>query len=187
MIKSIVLTGIQLIPMLLVAANLFLPGQVMAQRNFTSEFTARVIHVDDGDTLVAMPSDGQRVKVRLANIDAPEADHGRCKPGQPFSEKSTQALKRLVHGKTLTFTCSTLDKYERHICDVRIGETTANRELARQGMAWANRARPSYLRDHGVADAERDARGAGRGLWSFPGSVAPWKWRREEWKRSCKG
>ena len=187
MFKSIVLTGIQSLLMLFIAASMFLPGQVMAQRSFTSEFIARVIHVDDGDTLVAMPSNGQKVKVRLANVDAPEADHGRCKPGQPFAEKSTQTLKRLVHGNTVKFTCSTLDRYDRHICDVRIGETTASRELARQGMAWANRARPSYLRDDGVADAERDARSAGRGLWAVSGAVAPWQWRREEWNRSCKG
>lgn len=187
MIENLLSTGLQSLLTLLVAAGMSQPGQAEAQRTFTPEFTARVIHVDDGDTLVAMRADGQKTKVRLANIDAPETDHGRCKPGQPFAEKSSQALKRLVHGKTVDFVCSTLDQYERHICDVRVGETTANRELARQGMAWANRARPAYLRDHGVADAEREARAGGRGLWNDPGAVAPWQWRREEWNKSCQG
>lgn len=187
MIENLLSNGLQALVPLLIAVGLSQPGQADAQRSFTPEFNARVIHVDDGDTLVAMRADGQKTKVRLANIDAPESDHGRCRPGQPFAEKSTQALKRLVHGKTVAFVCSTLDQYERHICDVHIAETTANRELARQGLAWANRARPSYLRDERVAEAEREAQANARGLWSAPGAVAPWQWRRQEWSKACPG
>lgn len=187
MIENLLSNGLQTLLTLVVAAGMSQPGQADAQRTFTPEFSARVIHVDDGDTLVALRADGQKTTVRLANIDAPETDHGRCRPGQPFSEKSSQALKRLAHGKTAEFVCTTLDQYDRHICDVRLGDTTANRELVRQGLAWANRARPSYLRDAGVVEAEREAQAARRGVWSDPASVAPWQWRREEWSKACKG
>jgi micrococcal nuclease len=173
--------------MVLVVAAAMAHGVANAQRVLTPAFTALVIHVDDGDTLVALRADGQKIKVRLANIDAPETDHGRCRPGQPFSQKSSMALKNLVHGKMAEFTCTTLDQYDRHICDVGLNNTTANRELVRQGLAWANRARPSYLRDAGVVDAEREAQVARRGLWSDPASVAPWQWRRQEWNKACRG
>lgn len=178
--------GLPMTLWLIAALGLATPAQTMAQRTFSPEFTARVIHVDDGDTVVAMTPDGQKTKVRLANVDAPEADHGRCRPGQPFSAKSTQTLKSLVHGQQVRFVCSTLDRYDRHICDLHIDRTTANREIVRLGMAWANRAQPSYLRDLEVAQAERQARAAGRGLWQDPQSVEPWTWRREVWGQ-CSG
>lgn len=185
--ENIFNSALQALLPLLVAIGVTAPGVANAQRTFTPEFTALVVHVDDGDTLVALRADGQKTKVRLANIDAPEKEHGRCKPGQPFSEKATQALKMLVHGKTVDFVCSTLDQYDRHICDVQTGATTANRELVRQGVAWANRARPSYLRDQEVVEAEEQAKAAGKGIWSDPRSVEPWTWRREVWTKTCQG
>jgi endonuclease YncB( thermonuclease family) len=185
MVKNQLPKSLRALMVLVVAAAMAKHGVANGQRVLTPEFSARVIHVNDGDTLVALRANGQKIKVRLANIDAPETDHGRCRPGQPFSEKSSQALKRLVHGKTTEFVCSTLDQYDRHICDVVLNNTTANRELVRQGLAWANRARPSYLRDSGVVDAEREAQVARRGLWTDPASIAPWQWRREEWRKAC--
>lgn len=186
MLESLLTNGLQLALQVIATLVLLVPSQASAQRMFTPEFTARVVHVDDGDTVVAMLADGQKTKVRLANIDAPEAGHGRCRPGQPFAEKSTQALKSLVHGQQVRFVCTTLDHYDRHICDVHVEGTTANREMARMGMAWANRARAAYLKDQEVAEAERQARAAGRGIWGDPRSVEPWTWRRQAWGQ-CTG
>lgn len=163
-------------------------GLVQAKpRTLTKEFVAKVIHVDDGDTVVALRSDGEQVKVRLANIDAPEIQHGRCRQGQPFGQKSGEALASLVKGKTVQFSCATLDRYDRHVCDIGIDGTTASRELVRQGLAWANRSRPSYLRDRGVADAEREAQARRVGLWADNTAVKPWEWRHTVWKEGCKG
>lgn len=185
--EYIINTALQALLPLLIAAGVTAPGVASAQRTFTPEFTALVVHVDDGDTLVALRADGQKTKVRLANIDAPEKEHGRCKPGQPFSEKSSLALKQLVQGKTVSFACTTLDRFDRHICDVQTGSTTANRELVRQGLAWANRSQPSYLRDQEVVEAEMQAKSSNRGIWSDPRSVEPWIWRREAWNKTCQG
>lgn len=159
--------------------------QAAAQREFTPEFQGRVVHVDDGDTVVVLRADGQKTKVRLANIDAPETHHGRCRPGQPFGQKSGQALKQMVLGKQLTLTCSTLDRYDRHVCDLSMGQTTANREMARMGLAWANRARASYLRDQEVVRAEQEARSQRRGFWADGRAVEPWQWRKEQWFNGC--
>lgn len=157
-----------------------------ASRTFTPAFEAKVVYVDDGDTVAVRGPDGQKLKVRLANIDAPETSHGRCKPGQPFSQASTQALKKLVLGKTIAFKCSTLDHYERHVCDLHLqGQDTANVQIAAMGLAWANRANPSYLRDQRVAQVEEQARRARVGLWADPASSPPWEWRREVWGNAC--
>ncbi len=166
----------------LTAASLW-QAATAAPATLEREFAARVIHVDDGDTVVALRPDQTRVTVRLANIDAPEGSHGRCRPGQPWSAQSTGALKQMAHGRTIRFTCHTLDRYSRSVCDLHLdgGKTTANREIVRMGLAWANRARPDFLRDGEVANAEAQARQQRLGLWSDPHAVAPWEWRRTAW------
>ena len=166
------------------ALLLSLPAKA-AQRTISLGFTAKVIYVNDGDTVVALKPSGERVSVRLANIDAPETHKNRCKPGQPWAQKSTESLSRLVKGKTIQFVCHELDRYDRNVCDLQVGQTTASRVLASEGLAWANRANPRYLRDHGVADAEHDARAKGLGLWGDPARVEPWIWRRTRWTSSC--
>lgn len=168
------------------AVIMFWPqASAQAQRTITPEFDAKVIHVDDGDTVVALRGSGERQKVRLANIDAPEVQHGRCRPGQPFGQKATDALERLVKGKQIGFVCHTLDRYDRAVCDLKIGDTTASRELARQGLVWANRANPGYLRDRKVAEAEREAQARRIGLWADDSAVRPWEWRRSRWTNAC--
>lgn len=172
----------------LTAASLW-QAAAAAPATLDREFSARVIHVDDGDTVVALKPDQTRVTIRLANIDAPETSHGRCKPGQPWSAHATSALKQMVHGHTIRFTCSTLDRYDRSVCDLHLlgGRTTANRELVRMGLAWANRSHPSYLRDAEVAVAEAQARQLRAGIWSDANAVAPWQWRKIAWMQSgCK-
>ncbi len=159
-----------------------------AGRSLAPEFQAKVVYVDDGDTVVALLPDHSQTTVRLANIDAPEASHGHCRPGQPWSAQSTQMLKTLVLGKTITFRCHDVDRYDRQVCDLDAGQAeTANIQLVRAGLAWANRANPRYLRDRAVATAEDLARANQRGLWSQPGQTPPWVWRQTEWKqqRGC--
>lgn len=52
--------------------------------------------------------------------------------------------------------------------------------MVADGMAW-HYAR--YSKDAGPADAESDARAAGRGLWSDREPVPPWEWRAGEKER----
>lgn len=169
---------------------LTLVGVALCARAQPSSFTGKVIHVNDGDTVVALDSSMQKIKVRLANIDAPESGHGTCRPGQPWSSQSTAFVSRLLKGRTVQFQCSQLDRYQRSICDVLVDGTTANRAVVAAGLAWANRAHPSYLKDPGVAQAERDAASAKRGLWQDPAALAPWEWRKTVWNSpalpSCK-
>ncbi len=160
-----------------------LPAQA-AGRAITLEFTAKVIYVNDGDTVVVLKPNGEKANIRLANIDASETQKNRCKPGQPWAQKSTDALAGLVKGKTIQFTCHDLDKYDRNV--LQVGQTTASRILAGEGLAWATRANRRYLRDRAVADAEREARAGGRGIWGdAERGVEPWVWRATRWNSTC--
>lgn len=142
------------------------------------EFSARVSFVDDGDTVWARKDSGERIKVRLANVDAPETGHTPCKKGQPWGDQSSEALKKLVMGKWVNFQCFEKDRFHRSVCDIQIGDTTVARELASRGMAWANRADPRYLRDPVVGRLEREARASKVGLWASESPIPPWEWRK---------
>jgi hypothetical protein len=50
-----------------------------------------------------------------------------------------------------------------------------NREMVREGHAWAYR---DYLDDKSLLDDEANARDQGLGLWGKPGATAPWLYRR---------
>jgi micrococcal nuclease len=53
----------------------------------------------------------------------------------------------------------------------------ANLEQVKRGMAWRY---VKYSRDPMIADAEKDAREQGRGLWDDKDPVAPWMWRHRQ-------
>jgi endonuclease YncB( thermonuclease family) len=122
----------------------------------------RVARVTDGDTLRL--ADGRRV--RLVQIDAPEADT-EC-----FGEAAAAALRRLAPpGTRVTLESDPgLDAVDRHgrlLRYVLSGRDNVNLELVRAGAA----APYFYRGDRGehaaeLLDAADEARAAKRGLWS---------------------
>ncbi len=52
-----------------------------------------------------------------------------------------------------------------------------NRQMVADGLAWHF---TRYSDDATLAEAEREARGARRGLWADPEAVPPWEWRATE-------
>jgi len=146
------------------------------------KLTGKVVRVSDGDTVNLLVENKQE-RIRLASIDAPETAHGSSQPGQPFGEASRKNLAHYVAGKIVTVVCFEKDRYERHICDIPVDGTTANRLQVEQGMAWANQqAKGKYLRDRSLLELEKNARQKRIGLWSESGAIAPWEWRVECWK-----
>lgn len=139
-----------------------------------------VVGVTDGDTLTArcgLPSAYQQVRVRLAEIDAPERR-------QPFGERSRQHLADLCFQRPAEIVPTARDRYGRTVARVRCSGTDANLAQVNAGMAWAYTA---YLTAPAFAVAEQDARAARRGLWVDLGTVAPpvapWDWRKRVHKR----
>lgn len=137
-----------------------------------AELRGEVVGVTDGDTLTLLTLDRQQVRVRLAQIDAPES-------GQPWGSRARQALAELVFRKPVVVVVVDTDRYGRTVGTVRVGRLDANAEMVRQGHAWVYQ---QYLRDRSLLAQEEEARQARRGLWSLPEAerVPPWAWRRQQ-------
>ena len=152
--------------------------------------TGVVIVVIDGDTVLFKPEhDSPRsrsfLKVRLADIDAPEHD-------QPHGAAATRTLKALVLNQRVVIDTVATDVYGRKIARIRKGSLQVNAELVRRGYAWAYgstrasarsgpesfRASSRYRRNPALLDAQRSARRARRGLWQDRAPTPPWVWRR---------
>ncbi len=148
--------------------------------------SGKIVQVSDGDTVNILVNQ-QTHRIRLASIDAPETAHGSNRPGQPYGEASRKHLADYVAGKTLTLICFEKDQYGRDVCDIPVGDTTANRLQVEHGMAWANQqGGGKYLRDQKLVEFEKKAKQAKLGLWAEPQAVAPWVWRHDCWqKQKC--
>lgn len=166
---------------LLAGARHFIDNHAPAHQAAGDAF--RVDKVLDGDTVILR---GSSQRIRLANIDAPEMSHGYGRPGQPFAVQATKWMQHAVEGKEVTMHCPDEDRYGRRVCVLLLNGQDVNKELVRQGLAWANTANPRYLRDKTVLDAQREAQRDQRGLWAQPHPTPPWQWRHECWeKRAC--
>lgn len=130
-----------------------------------------IIGVSDGDTMTARcgePGAYQQVKVRLAEIDAPEKK-------QAFGQRSRQHLADLCFQTEATIRPTTTDRYGRTVARVQCRGVDANLAMVQAGMAWAY---TKYQIDAAFPAAERAARAGRVGLWADPGPVPPWEWRR---------
>jgi len=157
-----------------------------AQASGQYTLSGKIVQVSDGDTVNILVNQ-QTHRIRLASIDAPETAHGSNRPGQPYGEASRKLLADYVAGKTLTLICFEKDQYGRDVCDIPVGDTTANRLQVQHGMAWANQqGQGKYLRDQKLVELEKKAKQAKLGLWVEPHAVAPWVWRHDCWqKQKC--
>lgn len=133
--------------------------------------TGRVVGVSDGDTItVLMPPENQRVKVRLEAIDSPEL-------GQPYGKAAKQAMSDLVFGKDVTLRLTGLDRYQRTLAVVAVGNTVVNVAMVQMGLAW----RYDYHSKYPVLEAAQNEAAANhRGLWAAPMPVPPWAWRKKK-------
>ena len=131
----------------------------------------RCVGVHDGDSmtlLVDTPAGPRQSKIRLDAIDAPEL-------GQPFSNRSKQALSGMVFDKSCQVESRGPDKYGRTIGRVAVDGKDVNAAMLEAGMAWhfdKNDDRQS------MADRHQAACKASVGLWADAMPIPPWEWRK---------
>lgn len=128
-----------------------------------------VIAIADGDTLTILDDQHAQVKIRLAEIDAPEKK-------QAFGARSRQSLAELCHEKRAEVRVVDIDRYARTVGRINCAGIDANAEQVRRGMAWVY---PKYVKDKSLYGLQEEARAAGRGLWASPKPIAPWEWRKK--------
>lgn len=134
---------------------------------YAAEIRGKVIRVIDGDTIDVL-QDKTPVRIRLANIDAPEKK-------QAYGRWSTNQLKGLVAAQPVTVTYTQTDRYGRIIGRVfTTNATEASRFMVQSGAAWVYK---RYNADRALPDLQREAQAQKRGLWADSNPVPPWKWR----------
>lgn len=138
-------------------------------------FQATLVRVVDGDTILIRTSNLPRIVVRLAGIDAPEKD-------QEFGGEAAKFLENLIGSVDIGIIPVDIDDDGRIIGIVFVDEYTANIEIVRGGMAWADeRSREQYNRWSDFSQligAHHQAKSAGKGIWCAKCSpTPPWEWR----------
>jgi endonuclease YncB( thermonuclease family) len=133
---------------------------------FAETLSGTVTKVLDGDTLVVRDGAKKRHTVRLAEIDAPEAN-------QPFYGEAKRSLAELCHRKSATVEWSERDEHAHYIGYVTCAGKDANAEQLRRGMAWASP--KSTKPTSALYELEAYARLRRIGLWADEDAVAPWE------------
>jgi len=148
-----------------------------------ADITGKVVAVTDGDTIKVLDANRVQHKIRLTGIDAPEK-------AQPFGNASRKNLASMVAGRDVRVETVKNDRYGRVLGKVWVQPPdcpgcakTLNANLAQilSGMAWWYQ---DYAKDQSPEDRQRyesaviEARSRKLGLWSEPGPIPPWTWRR---------
>ncbi len=126
---------------------------------YPAQFEALCTRVIDGDTIVI--EGGERV--RYIGMDTPE-----MRPIEAFGEAATEANRELVEGRTvrLVLDVERRDRYERLLAYVYVDGTFVNAALVRRGLAQIATYPPNVRHEAEFLRLQREAREAGRGLWS---------------------
>jgi endonuclease YncB( thermonuclease family) len=139
---------------LLVVAALALP----VRSADATELRGRVVAVGDGDSITLLTDQRQRLRVRLAEIDAPERR-------QAFGDRARQILSQLVFERRVVLHATGTDRNRRVIAHVFVGGQHINAEMVRRGAAWVFL---RYSSDPALLRLQRAAQAARRGLWALP-------------------
>ena len=146
------------------------------------QFTARVIVVLDGDTVMVVRNSGPPVKVRLAEIDAPEVGHAGMGGKPPNSQKAQpggmaakESLSELVLHKQVGVDSHATDSYGRLVAHLTVDGKSVNEEQVRRGMAWDY---SNYHSNKTYIALQSEAQQARRGLWAGEEIMEPAQWRK---------
>jgi endonuclease YncB( thermonuclease family) len=90
----------------------------------------RVVGITDGDTFTLLTPDLREVKVRVAEIDAPER-------GQPYATRSRQQLTRLIFQREVSVDVQVVDRYGRAVGRPMVGDMDVTVEMIRPGACRA--------------------------------------------------
>lgn len=138
---------------------------------------ARVVAVADGDTITVEPLEGgDRIKIRLHGIDAPERK-------QPYGESARIWVSDMVLYKTVDIQpVDKPDRYGRVVAKIYLADGHCLQALLVQsGLAWVyDRYCPKKDLDcrrwRGLQQQASDRR---LGLWVEEECFAPWEWRKK--------
>jgi micrococcal nuclease len=128
--------------------------------------TVEVRRVVDGDTIDISPSVEGRSRVRLIGMDTPEVHFTT----QPYGKEASAFAKRELDGKEvgLELDVQKIDPYGRLLAYVYLPDGRMfNEVLLEEGYAQVATFPPNVKYQERFLEAQREARGANRGLWGL--------------------
>lgn len=136
--------------------------------------SCQIIACHDGDTC-SMVCAGEKIKVRLHCIDAPEMSQA------DWGVQSRDVLRnRLPAGSTVEFQWRDDDQYGRQVGVLVQDQVNINLQMVYSGWAATYRA---YCQERDFYEAEQDAKIHQRGIWRVTGlHQRPWEWRKRQHK-----
>ncbi len=135
-----------------------------------STYTAKVVGIKDGDTVVVLDSLNYQTTLRLAEVDCPEKN-------QPFGTKAKQFTSDQIFRKQIKHIVTDIDIYGRSIAKIYYDDNKyLSAEIIKNGLGWHYK---KYSTSKKIASFENSARLQKLGLWSDKNPIAPWDWRRK--------
>jgi micrococcal nuclease len=125
----------------------------------------------DGDTFWVMDSKGQKEKIRLIGIDAPEARKTGKKDIEQFGKEASTYVQRLLYDKKvrLEFDVGRYDRFKRTLAYVYLEDGTfLNAHLVKEGYATVMTVPPNVRHADLFVKLQQDARSNKKGLWAYP-------------------
>ncbi|WP_255145388.1 thermonuclease family protein [Synechococcus sp. ATX 2A4] len=170
-ITSVLLTAGLLLPQDAGAQSGPAPGRVSSAQ---AELPATVLSIGDGDSIAVLQG-GQRLRIRLACIDAPETaqtPHGK--------ESRAELRRRLRVGAAVTLRVQTVDRFGRTVAEVIAG-TNIGLAMVESGHAFVFRRYLKQCDANAYLAAEQRAMRRRAGIWQVPGGITrPWDFRRQK-------
>lgn len=146
-----------------VTLSLGLAAPVLAQ----DEFVARVLMVHEGDQFTIYYQ-GRKDKIHLKDIDCPDLK-------QPYGKQAKHVTAAYIGNREVVIRDLARDRQGRMTAEIPLSNgKLLTQELIREGLAWV---RPDTAHDPSLNDLEELARAAGKGLWSEPNPIPPWRWK----------
>ena len=132
-----------------------------------------LVSVGDGDTVRVNDTYGTKVTIRLACIDAPETSQGAS------GKWSTQTLKALIRGKSISLQPQVKDRYGRTVAEIYKGSSNVNLQMVRLGAAFVYRKYLKQCDQDAYLKAEKEAMKRKLGVWGpYKVDQKPWDYRR---------
>ena len=137
-----------------------------------TEITGTVVYVSDGDTFHLIQDNGEKIKVRVADIDCPERT-------QDYGLEAKAFVIAEIKDRTVSIVIKDSDRYGRKIAFVKYDGKDLSEELLKNGFAWHYK---KYSELEYLSTLEEDSRNKKKGLWADLTPMAPWDYRSQKRK-----
>ena len=134
------------------------------------QIAGTVGYVSDGDTFHLITVDGEKIKVRVADIDCPERS-------QPFGFEAKEFVIDEIRDRKVTIEVKGTDRYGRTVAFVIYNGKNLSEQLLINGLAWHYR---KYSDLESYAELEAGARAEKIGLWADNKPIPPWEYRKSK-------